>query len=133
MDEPVIKGLPEGVKWTGDFLPATKDDYEIISTPTGQVIYKGVRPGAPSGVKVEPEDGYVFVQIGHEMIFDPKTNVPEAGRPQFQPAKKLDPPKTTTITVKFSVNNQLDADALEAAIKGIPNMAGYVEMERRDG
>lgn len=131
----IEKGLPDGVKWTGDFHPAGADDYELVrerNTQTGDIsarIYKGERPGAAAGIKVVPADGYVFVQSGFEDVFDIIQYKHVKGRPMFQVAKAI-PPKTVTVTAKFAVDNEYTSARLEEALASVPGMPGYLSMER---
>jgi len=132
MPDPIRDGLPEGVKFTGDFHPAGPNDYEMIRDEEGTIICKGVRAGAASGVKVVPADGWVFIQDGYEKVMDIRSMESKPGRPTFKPARLI-PRKEVTLTVKCAVGNELDATRMEDAIKAIPSMAGYQSMERQDG
>lgn len=140
MADQQIKGLPEGTRWTGDFFPAQADDYELMNVGGSDPPYiaKGIRAGAASAVKVLPLEGYTFVPIGREP-FDIKTYA--AGREKFAVAKLLGgmvgdkfvaAPKSSTVTVKFTVDNELTASEMEKAITGLSEMPGYVSHERSD-
>lgn len=128
MPDPQVKGLPEGVEFTGSFLPASADDFELIREGPDAYIYKGIRAGAASGVTVRPAAGYVFVQTGFEQYFDIKAYKQVNARPMFVATKSL-PPKTMTLTVKFSITNELQATQMETSLKAIPEMPGYISHE----
>lgn len=141
MDSTGIKGLPEGAEWSGDFLPSGADDYELMKVMGETYIAKGARPGAATATKVVPQAGYTFLSIGYEPV-DVRTM--QRGREKFAVTKLLGnwvndekgvpqfvaQPKVTTITLKFSESNELQAGQLEAAIKGFADIPGYVGMER---
>jgi len=128
MSDPV-KGLPEGVEFI-DFQQAGPNDFELIFD-NGPHIYRGVRLGAAAGVRVKPAEGWTFVQVGFEEIFDIKAYETKQGRPDFKPAKVI-PQKTITITATFSVSNQVMLDTLESEITEVPKMPGFVGMKRSD-
>lgn len=123
-----ILGLPEGVELI-DFHPAGPDDFELIRMGEETHIYKGVRLGAASGVKVKAAEGFEFVQVGFEKIFDMRDYKSVDGRPEFSVARKIEP-QNITVTAKFTVTNALELKALDDALAGLPKMPGFVGVER---
>jgi hypothetical protein len=128
--EPEVKGLPEGVQFVGDFGAAGPNDYELIRDADGMHIYKGQRAGASVGVRVVPADGYVFVKVGDEKIFDIRRYTQIVGRPEFAATKKLEAPQSVTVTAKFVVENELENSNLESALRAIEGWPGFVSVEK---
>lgn len=125
-----VKGLPDGVVFTGDFHPAGPNDFELIRVGEEVAIYKGARFGqAASGVKVTPADGWTFAPTGElEKLWDIKGGVPKDGRPAFVPAKMI-APRDITATAKFHVDNEYTLEKLKGAMEAIKQMPGYVSCE----
>jgi hypothetical protein len=109
---PTIKGLPEGVELVHIGL-AQKGDFELINELNDSVsrIYPGPRAGASSGIVVKPAEGYAFVADVKNMC--------------YRVAKKLPEPLTITARLRFVVENQMDADAINERLEQLKNLPGY--------
>lgn len=124
----VIKGLPEGVEIV-DFLPCEAGDYELVRANGVTEILKGQRPGAASGVKVRAGEGYIFVQVGREEIFDIKEMKVVSGRPIFQAVKEMEP-FTMKIEEQVLISNRIQLDEVNALVDQIRHLPGYVTSEQ---
>lgn len=137
MADEKLQGIPEGIKVDPQFYPAGPNDFELIrqrNAADGTItanIYKGDRPGSAAGIRVTPMEGWTFVQDGFELIFDPKEYKQINGRPRFVVAKLI-PMKTVTVTATFRVDNDVAATRLDEALKAVPGMAGYQDMQRTE-
>jgi hypothetical protein len=109
----IQNGLPAGAKFVRIGL-AGENDYEFVG---GQIL-KGERPGAASGVIVEPEPGFTFLErpdirtLQHVWI----------------PAKLFDKPVEIKVTMTYSVNNSFDQDNIEMLLENIQNVPGFVSI-----
>lgn len=123
------KGLPEGVKLI-DFQVPGPTDFELIRDEVGFHIYQGTRLGGPAAAaRIEPAPGYIFVAIGNEMIFDMREYVSKKARVEFTAVKKLEP-QTITVTAKFAIENALQLQGVEDALKMLQTAPGFTGLER---
>lgn len=108
-----IPGLPEGVECVRIGI-AEPEDFEIVGTvdPTVQAITKGARAGSMSQVIVRPAKGFDFLWNIRTLSFDV--------------VKVFEAPAAMERTVKFSVTNQRDLDAVNAALEQLKSLPGYV-------
>lgn len=108
-----IPGLPEGVEVIRIGI-AGPEDFEIVGTaePGVHLITKGARAGSMSQIIVRPAPGYQFLWNLRSLSFDA--------------VKTFEAPAIMERTVKFSVTNQRDLDAVNDALDRIKALPGYI-------
>ncbi len=105
-----IAGLPQGVELVR-IGQAGDSDYELI----GKLIYKGTRALAASGIIVKPAEGYTFRYMIKDLA--------------YAPVKML--PKTEIVaTIKFSIEDSFDLQAIDDTLAAMKSMSGFVSAER---
>lgn len=116
---PSIKGLPEGVEFL-ELGVAGDNDFELV----GDLIFKGRRPNAASGVLVKPADGYTFQP---SMKADIRNFVLVRGpENSFMPVKQMAQALTVEATATFAFTNESDKDIAMAAIAELKGLPGFV-------
>jgi len=117
-----IPNLPEGIE-AYDLGVAKEDEFELV----GSTIYKGVRPGAASGLLVRPAKGYSFqpAQIADIRNF---TLVP--GPEGTYMVVKQEEPTVITVTLKVQVTNSFDEGVVSGVLKALEGLPGFVSLER---
>lgn len=116
-------GLPEGVDLI-DFKAPADNEYEIARGTDGEIhIYLGGRPDSNTSFRVQPAEGYQFVQTGLEQVTDIRAFTVKS-RARFSAVRKMDP-QTIRIEAVYTVTNAVAADAIREKWNELRELVGF--------
>jgi hypothetical protein len=94
----------------------------------GELLIKGKRASAASGVLVKPADGWTFQPL---RIFDIKSLSIQSGpEGAYMAVKQQEAPTPITVTLKLAISNSFDKMVVDQILEDLKGMPGFVSLDR---